>query len=64
VIVAYVPNCKKLDKEASAALQHAMRKENIDYQLIPPHVNRRNAAERAIRTFKNHFSTHAAAIIR
>jgi hypothetical protein len=27
----------------------------IDYQLVPPKVHRRNAAERAIRTFKNHF---------
>jgi hypothetical protein len=28
---------------------------DIDFQLAPPHVHRRNAAERAIRTFKNHF---------
>ena len=26
----------------------------MDYQLVPPDVHRRNAAERAIRTFKNH----------
>ena len=34
-----------------------MLQEHIDYQLVPPHVHRRNAAERAstIRTFKNHF---------
>ena len=25
------------------------------YELVPPHQHRRNAAERAIRTFKNHF---------
>lgn len=25
---------------------------NIDYQLVPPHIRRCNAAERAIRTFK------------
>jgi hypothetical protein len=49
------PKLQKLDNEASAALQHAMRQEAIDYQLVPPHVHRRNAAERAIRTFKNHF---------
>ena len=30
-------------------------KQNIDYQKVPPHVHRRNAAKRAIRTFKNHF---------
>jgi hypothetical protein len=49
------PKLQKLDNEASAALQHAMREEAIDYQLVPPHVHRRNAAKRAIRTFKNHF---------
>jgi hypothetical protein len=42
------PKLQKLDNEASTALQHAMRQENIDYQLIPPHVHQRNAAERAI----------------
>jgi hypothetical protein len=28
---------------------------NIAYQLVPPHFHQRNAAERAIRTFKEHF---------
>jgi hypothetical protein len=28
---------------------------NIAYQLVPPHCHRSNAAERAIRTFKEHF---------
>jgi hypothetical protein len=28
---------------------------DIAYQLVPPHCHRRNAAERAIRTFKEHF---------
>jgi hypothetical protein len=28
---------------------------DIQYQLVPPHIHRRNAAERAIRTWKNHF---------
>jgi hypothetical protein len=27
----------------------------IDYQLVPPGTHRRNAPERAICTFKNHF---------
>jgi hypothetical protein len=31
-----------------------MTDSNIDYQLVPPGVHRRNAAERAICTFKNH----------
>jgi hypothetical protein len=28
---------------------------DIAYQLVPPHCHRRNAAERAITTFKEHF---------
>ena len=27
----------------------------MEYQLVPPHIHRRNASERAIHTFKNHF---------
>ena len=29
----------------------------VKYQLVPPHVHRRNAAEREIRTFKNNLIT-------
>jgi hypothetical protein len=28
---------------------------DVDYQLVPPHFHRRNAAERTIGTFKEHF---------
>jgi len=28
---------------------------DVNWQLVPPHIHRRNSAERAIRTFKNHF---------
>ena len=49
------PLLQKLDNEASEALQQYMTSERVDYQLVPPHIHRRNAAERAIRTFKNHF---------
>ena len=44
-----------MDNEASAAFQHAIAANNCKLQLVPPHVHRRNAAERAIRTFKDHF---------
>ena len=37
-------------------------KYDIKYQLVPPHIHRRNAAERAIRTFKNHFSAGIATL--
>ena len=43
-----------LDNEASATLKEALRKNNITYQLAPPNQHRINAAERAIRTYKNH----------
>ena len=26
----------------------------VEYELVPPHIHRRNVAERAIRTYKNH----------
>ena len=32
-----------------------MKKYEIDFQLDPPHMHRKNAAERAIITYKNHF---------
>jgi hypothetical protein len=32
-----------------------MESNDIDVQLLPPYVHRRNAAERVIQTFKNHF---------
>jgi hypothetical protein len=37
------------------ALRNYLTKQGIDYQLAPPHIHRRNNAERAIQTFKNHF---------
>eukprot|EP00978_Attheya_sp_CCMP212_P006539 scaffold15131_cov65-Attheya_sp.AAC.1 len=49
------PQLQRLDNEASAILQQSMTEQNIDFQLAPPHLHRRNAAERAIHTFKNHF---------
>ena len=49
------PQLQRLDNEASTALKSYMESQDVDFQLVPPHVHRRNAAERAIRTFKNHF---------
>ena len=51
------PRLHILDNEASHALKSTLLKSKIDYQLVPPHVHRRNAAERAIQTFKAHFIT-------
>ena len=49
------PQLKIMDNEASIILKEYLRKENVTYQLVPPHVHRRNSAERAIQTFKDHF---------
>ena len=49
------PKFHVLDNEASTALKEYLRASDIDFQLAPPHEHRRNLAERAIRTFKNHF---------
>jgi len=49
------PKLQCLDNEALQALKDFLVAEDVDYQLVPPHIHCRNAAERAIRTFKNHF---------
>ena len=49
------PNIYVLDNECSADLKLAMTEQNIDWQLATPYLHRVNSAERAIRTFKNHF---------
>ncbi|KAI2506705.1 Reverse transcriptase (RNA-dependent DNA polymerase) [Fragilaria crotonensis] len=49
------PRLHRLDNECSVALKQFLVAEDIDFQLVPPGMHRRNAAERAIRTFKNHF---------
>jgi hypothetical protein len=51
----FKPLLQCLDNEATSALQEFIVASNIDFQLALPHVHRRNAADRAIRTFKNHF---------
>ena len=44
-----------MDNECSSDMKNALKKYSLNYQLVPPDMHRRNAAERAIRTFKNHF---------
>ena len=36
-------------------MKATMDEQGVEYQLVPPHIHRRNAAERAIQTFKHHF---------
>ena len=49
------PRLHTLDNEASTILKDFLTAENVEYQLVPPHIHQRNSAERAIQTFKNHF---------
>ncbi len=49
------PDVHILDNEASKAFLKAITDNGCKHQLVPPHVHRQNRAERAIRTFKDHF---------
>ena len=49
------PILQALDNECSDILKAYFKEEDIDYQLTPAYIHRRNAAERAIQTFKDHF---------
>jgi hypothetical protein len=51
----FLPKHQRLDNEASAGFKSNLCQKGIDFQLVPPHNHRRNATERAIQTFKNHF---------
>jgi hypothetical protein len=54
-VKGFKPKLQTLDNEASAALKNFFTTNDMEYQLVPPHCHRRNAAECAIRTFKEHF---------
>ena len=56
------PTLHILDNEISTAYQRAITANDCTFQLVPPHVHRRNATERAIRTFKDHFLTILAGV--
>jgi hypothetical protein len=49
------PELHILDNECSQDLKEAFQKYQIRFQRVPPKEHRVNAAERAIKTFKNHF---------
>ena len=55
------PKCYIMDNKCLGQLKAALKKNTLDFQLAPPHQHRRNAAERAIQTFKNHFLAGLAA---
>jgi hypothetical protein len=49
------PTFQTMENEASKNLKLFLHSNNIQFQLVPPHIHRQKAAERAIETFKNHF---------
>ena len=49
------PNWHVLDNEAPNDLKRAIRENGCTVELVPPDMHRRNAAERAIQTWKGHF---------
>lgn len=46
---------QRLNNEASPMLKDFMYKDNVNFQLTPAGIHRRNKAKRAIQTFKSHF---------
>ena len=49
------PKMHILDNECSEEFKAQICKNNMTFQLVPPHDHRRNIAEEAIQTFKGHF---------
>jgi hypothetical protein len=48
------PKLMKFDNEASKSLKTYLHQQDITFQLVPPYSHRRNSAERAIGSFKDH----------
>ncbi|KAL7478261.1 hypothetical protein ACHAW6_004033, partial [Cyclotella cf. meneghiniana] len=51
----YRPQLHKLDNETSKDVEAFVTTNNAKFQYTPPDMHRTNTAERAIRTWKNHF---------
>jgi hypothetical protein len=58
----FTPKLQTLDNEASSALKSFFTENDVEYQLVPLHCHRRNDAERAIHTFKEHFVLGLASV--
>ncbi len=56
------PRIQRMDNEVSDIFKNFLQTQNIALELTPAHVHRRNAAERAIRTWKNHFLAGLASL--
>ena len=49
------PNLHILENDCPNVLNFFMREVNEQFQLVSPHIHRRNSAEQSIRTLKEHF---------
>jgi len=47
--------CETMKNRTEGDFKKCIRKNNMTHELVPPNCHRRNMAERAIQTFKNHF---------
>ena len=57
------PNIQRMDNEVSNIFKTFLQEQNIELELTPAHIHRRNAAERrAIQTWKNHFLAGLASL--
>jgi hypothetical protein len=58
----FEPKLQTMDNEASAVLKKYVTEKEMNYQLVPPYCHRTNAAERAIRTFRENFKASLATV--
>ena len=55
-------NTYVVDNKISNDLLNTLAENEATHQLVPPYTHRRNLAERAIQTFKNHFKAGLASV--
>jgi hypothetical protein len=60
----YAPTLNVMDNECSKAVEAHIRSNNMDIHLVPPHNHQVNAAERTIATFKKHFTSALATVVK
>ena len=49
------PKLRFLGNECAASFKIFMKSVDEDFQLVPPHLHKRNAVERLFQAWKNHF---------
>ena len=54
-MIGYKPKVHRLHNECSTSLDNIIKVRDIYFEMVPPHIHTRSFAERATRTFKEHF---------